>query len=121
MNKIVNLKEKFTLFDQYWTPKIVGEINNFYVKVFKAKGEFVWHSHEKEDEFFLVVQGQLKIKLPDRTEVILNENEFFNVTKGMEHCPYAEEEAHILLFEKKEVVNTGQANSEKKERKPEWL
>ncbi len=103
MNNPVNLKEKFSLFDQYWTPKIVGQVDNFYVKVFKAKGEFVWHSHENEDEFFLVIQGQLKIKLSDR-EVVLNENEFFIVPKGVEHCPYAEKEAHIMLLEKKEVV-----------------
>jgi len=112
MNNVVNLKEKFTLFNQYWTPKIVGQVDNFYVKVFKAKGEFVWHSHENEDEFFLVVKGQLNIKLPDR-EVILKEGEFFIVPKGVEHCPYADEEAHIMLLERKEVVNTGNVESDK--------
>ena len=72
----VNVKKKFELFNQYWTPKILGELNGNYIKVFKAKGEFVWHQHENEDEFFLVIEGQLKIKLKDR-EIVLNEGEFF--------------------------------------------
>ena len=102
MNNIVNLKEKFTLFDQYWTPKIVGQVDTFYIKVFKAKGEFIWHTHENEDEFFLVIKGVLKIKLPDR-EVVWNEGGFFIVPKRVKHCPYANEEANIMLLEKKGV------------------
>lgn len=101
----VNLKEKFCLFDAYWTPKILGEVNNSYVKIFKAKGEFVWHSHKNEDEFFLVIKGQLNIKMRDR-EIHLKEGDFFIVPKGVEHLPYAHEEAHVLLFEPKAVVNT---------------
>ncbi len=120
MNNAVNLKKKFTLFDQYWTPKIVGQIDNFYIKIFKAKGEFVWHTHENEDEFFLVVEGVLRIKLPDR-EVVLNKGEFFIVPKGVEHCPCADEEAHIMLLEKKEVVNTGKVQSNKTAKDLEWI
>ncbi|CDZ81887.1 hypothetical protein BN1013_02423 [Candidatus Rubidus massiliensis] len=119
MNK-VNIKEKFQMFDQYWSPKILGELNGNHIKIFKAKGEFVWHQHENEDEFFLVIHGQLKIKLKDR-EIILNEGEFFIVPKGTDHLPYADEEAHVLLFEPKQVVNTGEIISEKTVENPEWL
>lgn len=116
----VNLKDKFLLIDAYWTPKILGEVNNSYVKIFKAKGEFVWHRHEKEDEFFLVVQGQLNIKLRDR-EIHLKEGEFFIVPRGVDHLPYADGEAHVLLFEPKEVVNTGNVVSEKTVKNLDWI
>ena len=120
MTDKVNIQEKFELFDEYWTPKILGEVNGSYVKIFKAKGEFVWHCHENEDEFFLVVKGQLFIKLKEK-EVVLNEGEFFIVPKGIDHLPYAPAEAHVLLFEQKEVINTGNATSEKKVQHPEWI
>jgi mannose-6-phosphate isomerase-like protein (cupin superfamily) len=116
----VNIKKKFQLFHEYWSPKILGEVNENHVKIFKAKGEFVWHKHDREDEFFLVVKGQLKIKLRDQ-EVILNEGEFFIVPRGIEHLPYAEEEVHVLLFEPKQVINTGDAVSERTVEKPEWI
>lgn len=116
----INLKDKFQLFKEHWSPKILGELNGSYVKIFKAKGEFVWHSHQEEDEFFLVVQGELHIKLRDE-EVILKEGEFFIVPKGIEHLPYAKEEAHVLLFEPKQVINTGDVKSEKTVEKPEWI
>lgn len=118
--KKVNIKDKFQLFDAYWTPKILGEVNNSHVKIFKAKGEFVWHSHKDEDEFFLVIKGQLNIKMRDR-EIHLKEGEFCIVPKGVEHLPYANEEAHVLLFEPKAVVNTGDATSEKTVEDPEWI
>ena len=116
----VDLKEKFKFCDTYWSPKIVGEVNDSAVKIFKAKGEFVWHRHENEDEFFLVVRGELRIKMKD-TEVILNEGEFFIVPRGVDHLPYAIKEAHVLLFEKKEVVNTGNATSELTVKHPESI
>ncbi len=115
----VNIKEKFQLFSEHWSPKILGEVNDYYVKVFKAKGEFVWHQHADSDEFFLVIHGQLKIKLKNG-EVTLNEGEFYIVPKGVEHLPYAEAECHALLFEPKQVVNTGDADSEKTV-EPEWI
>ncbi len=117
---VVNIKQKFQLVDEFWSPKILGELNGNQVKIFKAKGEFVWHQHKNEDEFFLVIHGQLKIKLKGR-EIVLNEGEFFIVPKGTDHLPYADEEAHILLFEPKQVVNTGNAVSEKTVESPEWL
>jgi quercetin dioxygenase-like cupin family protein len=116
----VDIEKKFLLFDECWSPKILGELNGNYVKIFKAKGEFVWHSHENEDEFFLVIKGQLKIKMRDR-EITLNKGEFFIVPKGIEHLPYAEKEAHVLLFEPKQVLNTGNTRSEKTVEKLEWI
>ncbi len=86
---VINLAQKFDQFTEHWSPKIVGELNGQYVKLAKLKGEFVWHQHEREEELFLVVRGQLKILLRDR-EIVLNPGEFFIVPKGVEHCPVPE-------------------------------
>ena len=108
----VNLGEKFALFDELWSPKTAGELNEQYVKLARLKGEFVWHHHEVEDELFLVVKGQLTIKLREK-DVVLNEGEFFIVPHGVEHKPVAEDEVHVLLFEPKSTVNTGNVWSER--------
>jgi mannose-6-phosphate isomerase-like protein (cupin superfamily) len=108
----INVAQKFGLFNDYWSPKIVGEINDSYVKLVKVKGEFVWHSHEKEDELFLLVKGKLVIRLRER-DVRLEEGEFFIVPKGVEHMPVAEEEAHVLLLEPKTTLNTGNVRNER--------
>jgi mannose-6-phosphate isomerase-like protein (cupin superfamily) len=102
----VNLGEKFSLFDEYWSPRIAGELNDSYVKLAKFKGEFVWHKHDAEDELFLVIKGHLLIKLRDG-EVHLDAGEFIIVPRGVEHLPIAEEEAHLLLLEPKTTLNTG--------------
>jgi mannose-6-phosphate isomerase-like protein (cupin superfamily) len=108
----VNLIHKFSLFQDYWSPKIAGELNDSYVKLAKLKGEFVWHHHEVEDELFLVVKGKLLIKLRDR-DIWLEEGEFVIIPKGVEHLPIAEEEAHVLLLEPKSTLHTGNVRSEK--------
>ncbi len=108
----VNLSEKFGLFRDYWKPKIIGEVDDSYVKLAKLKGEFVWHRHEEEDELFLVVKGRLLIKLRDRS-IRLAEGELFIVPKGVEHLPIAEEEAHVLLLEPKSTLNTGDVRDER--------
>ena len=108
----VNLADKFGLFQEYWSPKIAGELNDSYLKLVKVKGEFVWHHHEAEDELFLVVRGRLVIKLRDR-DIVLNEGEFVIIPRGVEHCPVAEEEVHVLLLEPKSTVNTGDVESER--------
>lgn len=118
--KKVDIEKKFELFQEYWCPKILGEVNDHYVKIFKAKGELVWHDHKNEDEFFLVIKGQLKIRLRDQ-EITLNPGQFFIVPRGVEHLPYAEEETHVLLFEPKNVVNTGDVVSEQTVETPEWI
>jgi mannose-6-phosphate isomerase-like protein (cupin superfamily) len=108
----VNLAGKFGLFQEYWSPKIAGELNDSYLKLAKLKGEFVWHHHEAEDELFLVVKGRLLIKLRDR-DISLDEGEFVIIPRGVEHCPVAEEEVHVLLLEPKSTVNTGNVQSER--------
>jgi mannose-6-phosphate isomerase-like protein (cupin superfamily) len=102
----VSLAEKFGCFAEHWSPKVVGEFNDLLVKVVKAKGEFTWHKHDEMDEIFLVTKGKLTIKLRER-DVVVCANEFFVVPKGTEHCPVAQDECELLLFEPAGVVNTG--------------
>lgn len=107
----VNLAQKFNLFSDHWNPKVAGELNDSHVKLVKVKGEFVWHHHDNEDELFLVVKGKLVIRLQDG-DVELNEGEFVIIPRGVEHQPYAEEEAHLLLLEPKSTLNTGNVQGE---------
>ncbi len=108
----VNLAQKFTLFGDYWSPKIAGELNDAYVKLVKLKGEFVWHHHAAEDELFLVIKGRLLLRLRDR-EVWVNEGEFAIVPKGVDHLPVARDEVHVLLIEPKSTLNTGNVRNER--------
>ncbi len=110
--KTVNLGEKFRSFTDQWSPKIVGEINDSYVKAVKLQGEFVWHHHEREDEMFLVVKGTLRMKFRDHEEVI-REGELIIVPHGTEHLPIADEETQVLLFEPKSTLNTGNITNER--------
>jgi len=104
----VNIAAKHALFDEAWNPKVVGRVNDFDVKLVKLRGEFVWHKHDETDDFFLVVQGRLTIHLRDR-DVVLEPGELFVVPRGIEHCPEADEETHVLLIEPDGTVNTGDA------------
>jgi mannose-6-phosphate isomerase-like protein (cupin superfamily) len=108
----INLAEKFNLVKDYWSPKIIGELNDSYVKAVKLKGQFIWHHHEQEDELFLVVKGSLRIRFRDR-HVRLEEGEFLIVPKGVDHLPIAEQEAHIVLLEPKTTLNTGNVRNER--------
>jgi mannose-6-phosphate isomerase-like protein (cupin superfamily) len=110
-NKI-NLREKFGVFADYWSPKIVGEVNDSHVKLVKLRGEFLWHRHEREDELFLVIKGRMTIRFRDG-DVALEENEFLIVPKGVEHMPVSEEEAWVILFEPKTTLNTGDVKNER--------
>jgi mannose-6-phosphate isomerase-like protein (cupin superfamily) len=107
----VNLKQKLSLFESYWQPKIVGELNGQLVKLAKLKGEFVWHQHRDEDELFMVLHGELIIRLRDR-DVTLQTGEFMIIPRGTEHLPVAVEEVHVMLFEPASVVNTGDTASD---------
>lgn len=107
----VNLNQKFQLFSEHWSPKIVGELNGQHVKLAKLKGEFVWHKHEHEDELFFVVKGRLNMEYRDKT-VVVNENEFLIVPRGIEHKPVANEEVWVMLFEPTTTLNTGDIESE---------
>ena len=115
----VNLAQKLALITDCWSPKAVGEVNGFHVKLVKLKGEFVWHAHEAEDELFLVLAGTLRMQLRER-ELIVREGEFLVVPHGTEHRPVADGEAHVLLFEPGSTVNTGTAGGERT-RAVEWI
>lgn len=108
----VNIAQKFTLFNDYWVPYIVGDLNESYVKVDKLKGQFVWHKHDTEDELFLVTKGKLVIKLRDK-DISLHPGEFVIIPKGVEHMPVADQEAHVVLIEPKTTLNTGNVRDEK--------
>ncbi len=108
----INLAEKLSQFSDHWNPRIIGEVNDAHVKLVKLKGEFVWHAHENEDEMFLVVKGGFTMKFRDG-DVEIGEGECIIVPRGVEHCPVAEEEVHILLFEPASTVNTGTAGGDR--------
>jgi len=107
----VNLASKFSKFDDLWSPKIVGELNENYIKLAKVKGEFEWHAHADEDEFFLVIRGHLDIHLRDRV-ISLGPGEFYVVPKGVEHRPVAAEETEVMLIEPRETLHTGANTTE---------
>lgn len=118
--KVINIEKKFDLFSDYWSPKIISEINDSYVKLAKFKGEFNWHFHANEDEMFLVIKGELIIKLRDR-ELHLKAGECCIIPKGVEHCPVAENEACVMLLEPKTVLNTGDKITDKTVEKLDWI
>ena len=107
----INIKQKFSLFEDHWNPRIIGSLNGQDVKIAKVKGEFVWHDHKDEDELFFVIRGTLKIAFRDRT-VELQEGEMLIVPKGVEHKPIAEEEVWLMLFEPSNIKHTGEVQHE---------
>jgi len=113
----VNLMQKFSTFQDHWSPKIVGELNGQHVKLVKFQGEFVWHHHELEDELFLVIRGSFRMDYRDddgaEKFVSLSEGEFLIVPCGVEHRPVAEQEVHVLLFEPAGTLNTGNVRDTK--------
>lgn len=102
----INIVEKLSLFKDFWNPRIIGELNNQHVKLVKLLGEFVWHKHEKEDELFYVLKGQLKMEFRDKT-VFIEENELIIIPRGVNHRPVAEREVSVMLFEPDTTLNTG--------------
>ncbi|MCB1582522.1 MAG: cupin domain-containing protein [Xanthomonadales bacterium] len=108
--QVINLLEKAQNITEYWSPKVVGEVDDSYVKIAKVKGVFTWHDHE-EDEFFMVLEGQLTIEMKAGS-VTLNKGEIYVVPKGVMHKPVAETECIIMLFEKKTTLHTGKVKSE---------
>jgi mannose-6-phosphate isomerase-like protein (cupin superfamily) len=119
MNK-VNFLEKFAQFDDYWQPRIVGELNDQQVKVVKLKGEFVWHHHDVEDELFLILKGSLIIQFRER-DILLEEGEILVIPRGIEHRPVAEDECWVMLFEPAGTLNTGNVQDEKTVAAPEVI
>jgi mannose-6-phosphate isomerase-like protein (cupin superfamily) len=119
MDKI-NISEKFDQFNDYYNPRIIGELNGQYVKAVKLKGEFIWHHHDHEDELFLVINGKLKMEFREKI-VEVNAGEFIIVPRGVEHRPVAEDEVHVLLFEPDSTLNTGNVENERTRRQLEKL
>lgn len=116
----INLAGKLQRFSELWSPKIVATMNDYELKVVKLQGDFTWHDHPDTDEVFLVLDGSMTIEMRDRT-VTLNTGELFVVPKGVEHCPHAEEECHVLVIEPGGVVNTGAAGGELTAKQGEWV
>ena len=119
MLEVIDLAQKFDLFSERWKPKIIGELNDHYVKLAKLQGEFIWHRHEQEDELFLVIQGTLLIRLRDR-DLTLHAGQFVVIPKGVEHLPIAVEEVQVLLLEPKTTLNTGDVENERTVR-ADWI
>jgi mannose-6-phosphate isomerase-like protein (cupin superfamily) len=111
----VNISEKLDQFNDYYNPRLIGELNGQHVKAVKLKGEFIWHHHDHEDELFLVIRGKLKMEFRDKI-VEVNAGEFIIVPRGIEHKPVADEEVHLLLFEPASTLNTGNIENERTRR-----
>ena len=107
----VNLRDKFSLINEYRSPKVAGELNGQAVKLVKMKGDFIWHHHEHEDEMFLVVKGKFRMGLKTG-DIDVHEGEFIIIPRGVEHRPIADDEAHIILFEPTSTLNTGNIRNE---------
>jgi mannose-6-phosphate isomerase-like protein (cupin superfamily) len=120
MNDKVNLAEKLASIGEHWSPRVIADVNECSVKLVKLEGEFVWHHHEGDDELFLVVKGRFRMEFRART-VPLEEGELIVVPRGVEHRPVADEEAHVLLFEPRTVVNTGNVVEARTVRNPERI
>lgn len=118
--KQINVKSKFKLFDDYWNPRIIAELNGQQVKIAKIKGAFVWHNHKGEDELFYLIKGELTMEFRDK-KVEVKEGELIVVPKGVDHRPVAKEEAWIMLFEPSSTKHTGEVNSELTQENDEWL
>jgi mannose-6-phosphate isomerase-like protein (cupin superfamily) len=117
----VNLQERLGRFSEHWKPKIVGELNDVYIKLVKFKGEFAWHHHDHEDELFLVVKGRMLMQLRDG-DITVDEGEFIIIPKGIEHCPASvAREVHVVLIEPKTTLNTGNIRNERSVDEPERI
>lgn len=116
----INISEKFALFNDHWSPKVIGELNGQQVKLAKVKGEFVWHDHAEEDEMFLIMKGRLKLEFRDRV-VELGEGEMCIVPRGVEHRPIAEEETWLMLLEPASTKHTGDVRDPRTVDELEWI
>ena len=116
----ISFKDKFSLFNVRWQPKVIAEMNDYQFKLVKVKGEFVWHSHKNTDETFIIIKGTMNIELSSTT-IRLNEGEMFVVPKGTEHKPYAESECMVMIIEPKGVINTGNAGGDMTANNNQWI
>ena len=118
--KKINLKKKFEKFSDHWSPKVIAELNDYQFKLVKIKDDFVWHNHQHTDEAFIVINGTIYIEFEDKTEEI-NEGEMIIVPKGINHKPFAKNEAEIMIIEPRGVINTGQVNDKLTAPNDEWI
>ena len=118
--RALNFKEKLSLFDEHWSPKVIAEMNDYQFKIVKAQGDFVWHDHVATDETFIVLEGKLRIDFRDG-HVDLSEGEMYVIPRGVEHKPYAENEVKVLLIEPRGVTNTGEEGGELTAEKDVWI
>lgn len=116
----INFKNKLERFDERWSPKVIAEMNDYQFKVVKLQGDFVWHDHKDTDETFIVLEGNLRIDFRDG-HVDLAEGEMYVVPKGVEHKPFAQQEAKVLLIEPRGVVNTGDATGAQTAENDVWV
>ena len=120
MPEKVNLDEKFALFSEPWTPKVIGEVDDYEIKIVRLEGEFVWHAHADVDELFVVLDGEMTVQFRDR-DVHVRAGELLVVPRGVEHRPVAVDECKAMLFEKKGTINTGDADGDLTVAAPERL
>ena len=120
MTKPINLNSKFNIFTDYWSPKVIAEMNDYQFKLVKIQGEFVWHNHDDTDEVFIVIEGQMFIEFDEET-VELNQGEMYVVPKGVQHRPYAKTECKVMLVEPRGVVNTGENSGELTASNDVWI
>ncbi len=118
--KAIDINEKFGLFTEQWSPKVIGKINNYLVKIGKLQGDFVWHRHEDTDELFIVNKGVLRVDFREGS-VYLNEGQMLIVPRGVEHKTHADEECEIIMFEPETTLNTGDVESDMTVLAPEWI
>ena len=119
-SSVINLAEKFALFNDQWSPKVIAELNDIQFKVARLEGEFVWHNHADTDEAFIVMQGELTIKMHDG-DVVIPAGSMYVVPKGVEHQPVATEECLVMIIEPRGVVNTGEAGGDKTAPNDIWI
>lgn len=118
--KAINFSEKFTLFSEQWSPKVVAELNDYQFKIVRIEGDFIWHDHPETDEAFIVLDGELRIDFRDGL-VTIRPGEMYVVPKGVEHKPYAEREVRLMLIEPRGVLNTGHEGGERTAQNDVWI
>lgn len=119
-NEAININDKFQLFNDLWTPKIIAQMNNYHLKLAKMKGDFTWHDHKDTDEVFFVIDGNMRIDFRDHS-INLQTGELFVILKGIEHKPFSENECKILIIEPADTVNTGEAGGEQTAPNDVWI
>ena len=119
--KKINITQKLKKISEFWSPKVIAEMNDYQFKLAKVKNEFVWHKHEDTDETFFIVNGQLTIELKKMEKIILNKGDMVVIPKGIEHKPIANEECEIMLIEPKKTINTGNVKNQMTTKNDQWI